>query len=157
MTTMLTSDWLLADSLAPDVSDDLLAPLYAAGARHELVLPFCGDCSLPLDLDQQVCDGCGAAEIAWRPVEKAGTVHSVTVMHRREPDLVVASDPYPILDVELASGHRLIMTTHARSESVPRVGDRVTVAFRELGGVPIPSATPAAPRHTVPLTTEARS
>lgn len=157
MTTVLTSDWLLADSLAPEVSDDPLAPLYAAGARGELVLPFCGSCGLPLDLDQQVCDACGAADISWSPVERAGTVHSVTVMHRREPGLVVASDPYPILDIELASGHRLIMTTLTRSESVPRVGDPVIVLFRQLGGVPIPSATPSDPRRTVPLTTEARS
>jgi uncharacterized OB-fold protein len=157
MTTVLTSDWLLDDSLAPKVTEDLLAPLYAAGSRGELVLPFCDACALPLDLDQQVCDACGSAEISWCPVERTGTVHSATVMHRREPGLVVAPDPYPILDVELASGHRLIMTTRTRPDSLPRIGDRVTVTFRELGGVSIPSANLTAPRPTAPLTTEACS
>lgn len=157
MNTVLTSDWLLAESLAPAADDDLLAPLYAGGARRELVLPSCGSCELPLDLEQQVCDGCGAAEVAWRPVAPTGTVHSATVMHRREPGLVVAPEPYPILDVELDSGHRLIMTTRERTESLPRIGDRIAVAFRQLGGVSIPSAIPADPRPTVPITTEARS
>lgn len=150
MSTVLTADWLLADSLAPEVEGDPLAPLYAGADRGELVLPFCASCALPLDLDQQVCDGCGAAEIGWRPVERAGTVHSLTVMHRREPGLVVSTGPYPILDVELASGHRLIMTTRSRPSSLPRIGDPVAVAFRELGGVLIPSADldPTAPPTT---------
>lgn len=156
MTTVLTPDWLLADSLAPTVTDDLLGPLYAAGGRGELALPFCGACALPLDLDQQVCDGCGTAEVCWRPVDRTGTVHSATVMHRAEPGLVVASDPYPILDVELTSGHRLIMTTRARPDAVPRIGDRVTVAFRQVGGVPIPSVDLTVPRPPALLTTEAR-
>lgn len=157
MTSVLTSDWLLADSLAPEVTDDLLAPLYAAALRGELVLPSCDACGAALDLDQQVCDGCGAADVAWLPVERMGTVHSLTVMHRREPGLVVATDPYPILDVELTSGHRLIMTTHVRSETVPRIGDPVTVVFRDLGGVSIPSASPIDPRQPAPPTTEATS
>jgi uncharacterized protein len=154
VTTVLTTDWLLTDTLAPHVEGDPLAPLYAGSDRGELVLPFCAACALPLDLDQHVCDGCGAAEVAWRPVEPTGTVHSLTVMHRREPGLVVATEPYLILDVELASGHRLIMTTRTRPESLPRIGDPVAVAFRELGGVSIPSVDLI---PTAPLTTEARS
>ncbi|RHW28577.1 OB-fold domain-containing protein [Nocardioides immobilis] len=148
--TVLTADWLLSDTLAPQVEGDPLAPLYAGSDRGELVLPFCAACALPLDLDQQVCDGCGAAEITWRAVEPTGTVHSMTVMHRREPGLVVAAEPYPILDVELASGHRLIMTTRTHPSSLPRIGDPVAVAFRNLGGVAIPSADldPAAPPTT---------
>lgn len=156
MTAVLTSDWLLADVLAPAVLDDLLTPLYDGAGRGELVLPSCGACALPLDLDQQVCDGCGAAEVSWRAVEARGSVHSVTLMHRLEPGLVVATAPYPILDVELASGHRLVMTTRDRPERVPRIGDPVTVVFRPLGAVSIPSAVPSDPRPAAPPTTEAR-
>jgi uncharacterized OB-fold protein len=154
MTAVLTADWLLADTLAPHVEGDALAPLYDGAARGELVLPFCASCDLPLDLDQQVCDGCGAAEIAWRASARTGVIHSLTLMHRREPGLVVATEPYPILDVELDGGHRLIMTTCVPPASLPRIGDRVTVAFRELGGVMIPSAVLD---PTTPSATEARS
>lgn len=161
MTGLLTADWLLADALAPLVEGDALAPLYDGATRGELVLPFCASCALPLDLDQQVCDGCGAAETAWRAVAPVGVVHSVTVMHRREPGLVITTDPYPILDVEIDGAHRLIMTTRVPVASPPRIGDRVRVAFRELGGVLIPSADldPPASATTEPTTaaTEARS
>jgi hypothetical protein len=67
-------------------------------------------------------------------------VHSATVMHRLEPGLVRSGAPYPILDVELTSGHRLIMTSRDRTEAVFHIGDRVTIGFRRLGGVAIPAA-----------------
>lgn len=161
MSTMLAEDWLLDQALAPDATDDLLAPLYQGAGLGELVLPFCDACDLPLDLDQQVCDGCGADRVCWRDVERSGTVHSVTVMHRRETGLVVATGPYPILDVELVSGHRLIMTTATATdpEAVPGIGDPVTVTFRRLGAVSVPcaaTADPTDPRQAAPPTTEDR-
>lgn len=141
-------DWLLDDGLAPDVDNDPLAPLYEGSARGELVLPFCGSCRRPLDLEQPVCDECGSFECAWLAVEPVGTVHSATVMHRAEPGLVHADGPYPIVDVELTSGHRLIMTTLEPTRLPPPIGAPVHVAFRFLGGVAIPAAQPTAPSET---------
>jgi len=161
VTTALGVDWLLADSLAPITEGDVLQPLYDGAALGELVLPFCSYCALPLDLEQQVCDGCGGHDIAWSRVEPAGIVHAATVMHRREPGLVLASSPYPILDVELGSGHRLVMTTAEPEPSAPAIGDPVHVTFRDLGGVQIPSARPildpSVTTRTALSQTEARS
>jgi len=142
VTTALGTDWLLADSLAPIAAGDVLQPLYDGAVRGKLVLPFCEHCSLTLDLEQQVCDGCGAHAIAWRSVEPVGIVHAATVMHRREPGLVLATSPYQILDVELDSGHRLVMTTAEPEPTTAAIGDPVHVTFRDLGGVQIPSARP---------------
>ena len=111
MTATAVEDWLLDSALAPPADDDLLAPLYQAAARNELAMPFCAACALALELDQKVCDGCGHSERDWRTVDPRGTVHTATLMHRREPGLVQAQAPYPIVDVELTSGHRLVMTT----------------------------------------------
>ena len=132
-------DWLLDGSVAPDSEDAVLAPLYQAAARSELALPFCAGCSWPLELDQEVCDQCGADVIAWRTVEPNGTVHTATLMHRRERGLVHASDPYPIVDVELTSGHRLIVTTVHPSTVAPAIGATVRIGFRRLGDVSIPA------------------
>jgi len=145
MTTALDLDWLLNPSLAPDVADDTLAPLYTAASYGQLALPFCADCATPADLDQRVCDICGSARTLWRTVQLTGTVHSVTVMHRREPGLVRTGAPYPILDVELTSGHRLIMTSRESADTAFRIGDPVAIRFRSLGGVAIPAAIPAPP------------
>lgn len=139
MTATAVEDWLLDNALAPSIDDDLLAPLYRAAARNELVMPFCAACALPLELDQEVCDGCGNTERAWRTVAPSGAVHSTTLMHRREPGLVHTKEPYPIVDVELTSGHRMIMTTVQPTHTAPGIGTPVRIGFRRLGDVAIPA------------------
>lgn len=132
-------DWLLDSALAPEPEHDALAPLYLATSRGELALPFCAGCAQPLELDQEICDHCGGAEQDWHTVELRGTVHAATLMHRREPGLVHAGAPYPIVDVELASGHRLVMTTTQSADHPPAIGGGVRIGFRRLGGVAIPA------------------
>jgi uncharacterized OB-fold protein len=139
MTATAVDDWLLDSALAPTADDDVLAPLYRAAAHNELAMPFCAACALPLELGQEVCDGCGRGERNWRTVDPRGTVHTVTLMHRREPGLVHGMAPYPIVDVELSSGHRMVMTTVQPANTAPIIGTAVYIAFRHLGDVAIPA------------------
>jgi uncharacterized protein len=139
MTATAVEDWLLDSALAPAADDDMLAPLYRAAARNELALPFCAACALPLELDQEVCDSCGGVERDWRTVDLRGIVHAATVMHRREPGLVHAVAPYPIVDVELTGGHRLVMTTVRPTDTAPPIGTAVRIGFRRLGDVVLPA------------------
>jgi uncharacterized OB-fold protein len=131
------ADWLLDPVLAPQ-TDGHLAPLYAGAAGGRLTVPSCARCDLPLELEQEVCDACGGIEIAWRDVPPEGSVHSVTTVHRREPGLVVADGPYVVADVELASGHRLLMAG-LHPSTAPAIGSPVTVAFRHLGDIALPA------------------
>jgi uncharacterized protein len=141
----MTSDWLVGPELAPDAGDAALAPVYQAAARGALMLPFCAACGTPLELEQYVCDACGAsAEIGtpgrdWREVRPAGTVHTATLVHRREPGLIVTDRPYPVIDVELDSGHRLVLTTATPSALAPEIGALVEIAFRVVGTVTLPA------------------
>jgi uncharacterized OB-fold protein len=139
MTATTLEDWLLDSALAPEPEHDALAPLYRAATRGELAMPFCAACAQPLELDQEVCDACSGAEHDWRTVELRGTVHAATLMHRREPGLVHAQAPYPIVDVELESGHRLVMTTAQPAQVAPAIGTPVRIGFRRLGDVAIPA------------------
>lgn len=132
-------DWLVTTSLAPH-ADGSLAPLYAGAARGELTLPFCGECGLAVELEQRACDSCGSTYIDWRAVERVGVVHAATLVHRREPGLIRATGPYPVLDVEVASGHRLVMTTVTASDAAPVIGQPVAIGFRTVGGVAVPAA-----------------
>lgn len=132
------TDWLVSDSLAPS-TDGALAPLYEAAGRGELAVPFCGTCSTPLELEQLRCDICGSAAATWRVVERRGTVHSVTTVHRREPGLIVAVVPYHVIDVELVSGHRLLMTTSAPIDRSPAIGEPAEITFRRVAGRAIPA------------------
>ncbi len=140
-------DWLVDDSLAP-ATDGTLAPLYAAAARGELALPHCPACGQPLELEQLRCESCGAIGASWRGVEPTGTVHSVTTVHRREPGLIRATAPYHIVDVELTSGHRLLMTTDVPTPRPPAIGDPARIVFRRVGGVAVPAlATRSSPQE----------
>lgn len=138
-TVATDQDWLLDATLAPDADDTALGPLYDAAERGELALPFCSDCGLTLDLDQILCDACGSDQVAWQSVEPRGVVHCATVVHRREPGLVRAEGPYPVIDVELIGGHRLILTTALPNRSAPAIGAQVQISFRHLGGRAIPA------------------
>jgi uncharacterized OB-fold protein len=130
-----------------------MAPLYEAADRGALALPFCAACAAPLELEQYVCDVCGAsAEIGtagrqWRDVPLEGTVHAATLVHRRERGLIVATEPYPVIDVELSSGHRLVLTTATVSGETPDTGAPVEIAFRTVGAVKLPAVRPAQGAH----------
>lgn len=139
LTTSAREDWLLEPGLAPSVDGDALRPLYDAAARGELALPFCARCGLPLELEQETCDGCGHAKRLWRQVNPSGSVHATTVMHRREAGLVRATDPYPVIDVEMDCGHRIVMTTLTPTDTAPAIGTTVRIGFRRLGDVSIPA------------------
>jgi uncharacterized OB-fold protein len=139
MTATAVEDWLLDSALAPAADNDILAPLYRAASRNELALPFCAACALALELDQEVCDSCGSTERDWCTVDLRGTVHAATLMHRREPGLVHAVAPYPIVDVELTSGHRMVMTTVQPTNTAPPIGTAVRIGFRRLGDVVLPA------------------
>jgi uncharacterized OB-fold protein len=136
----VSSDWLVVEQLAPSADDPLLGPMYAAAAAGDLVLPFCGSCDQALELGQSVCDGCRSEAAQWRVVDNHGTVHSATLVHRREQSLILADAPYPLLDVETSSGHRLIMTTVLPASTLPDIGAPVAIGFRVIGAVHVPAA-----------------
>ncbi|MFJ8816323.1 Zn-ribbon domain-containing OB-fold protein [Amycolatopsis thermoflava] len=136
---MTTADWLVDDSLAPSTTDEQLGELYRGSARGELVLPFCPACDLALELEQVVCDRCGAAGPVWRQAAPHGRVHSVTVVHRLEPGLVRTRDPYPVADIELACGHRVVLAPLEPGAAPPAIGDTVSIGFRRIGDTAVPS------------------
>jgi uncharacterized OB-fold protein len=140
-TTPAAGDWLVADELAP-ATTGVLAPLYEAAAAGVLAMPFCGDCGLALEPEQDICDRCEAGSVAWRPVEPAGVVHAVTTVHRREPRLTRPSEqPYHVIDAELASGHRLVLTTDRPVAVPPAIGAPIRIGFRTVGGTALPAVT----------------
>jgi uncharacterized protein len=144
-------DWLVASSLAPNTSG-YLAPFYEAAQNQRIAFPFCGVCpAFALEFEQTTCDQCGASIVVWREVDRSGIVHAATTVHRLEPGLIVGNDPYHVIDVEFPSGHRLLMTTCAPTESAPAIGSTVKIGFRAVGEVLVPaveSFTPFIPAGT---------
>jgi uncharacterized protein len=133
----MSTDWLVPDELAP-VTTGAMHQFYQAAGEGRLEMPFCGACSLALELEQMTCDRCGG-EPCWQVVEPNGRVHACTTVHRRETGLVLATDPYQVVDVELSSGHRLVMTTQARTDHCFGIGEAVAIGFRHVGAVALPA------------------
>lgn len=134
-----STDWLVTDELEPSTGG-ALAPLYEAAARGELALPRCERCSEPLELEQDVCDRCQCNSAVWSVLEPRGHVHAVTTVHRGEPGLIREdAPPYQVADIELTSGHRLIMTTARPTARPLRVGDAARIGFRRVGKTAVPA------------------
>lgn len=132
----IAADWLLTASGAPSVADPLTG-FYSAADEGVLELAVCVAHGHPLDADQVRCDRCGAAAEA-RAVAPQGRVLAVVTMHRREAGLVATDAPYPVLDVELDSGHRLYLSTTDGAAPVPAVGARVRVGWVRIGPQAVP-------------------
>ena len=66
-------------------------------------------------------------------------MHAATLVHRRERELIITAHPYPVIDVELTSGHRLVLTTSGACEHAPAIGAPVEIAFRTVGAVALPA------------------
>lgn len=148
MSTPTPRDWLVTNDLTPSTIGDL-APFYEATAQGALAMPFCRQCGLALELEQDVCDGCSACDVEWRQVAPVGTVFARTTVHRREPGLIRASQPFQVLDVELGSGHRLVMTTDSPVDGILEIGEQVDIAFRRVGGVSIPAVAAGSQRAPI--------
>jgi len=134
---MTQLDWLLHDSAAP--SD--VAPLtqYLAGSSEgKLVLPFCVACKHPLDLDQIHCDECAHQERVWQEVEPAGRVTVAIMMNRVDARYVKQEAAYPVVEVSLNSGHRIIVSTSTVAEAPIASGTEVRLEFVQVGTQYIP-------------------
>jgi uncharacterized OB-fold protein len=129
-------DLLLRHGAEPDRGGGL-DPLYEAGERGELHLPFCTRNRHPLDMDQSRCEQCGSGP-EWRRVEANCTILAVIVMHRLESRLVAVDAPYAVYDVELGSGHRLYLAAADPIAPAAVIGDQLAIGWVRIGDRTVP-------------------
>ncbi|WAH97649.1 OB-fold domain-containing protein [Arthrobacter sp. MMS18-M83] len=146
MVNAALEDWLVLDAAAPSIEEPLLTFLDGT-ARGELVLPFCTN-GHPLDFDQGRCEQDGSTEQpVWRTVSSRATVIASIVMHRTEKTFVKAVVPYPVIEVELGSGHRLYVSTDREPERNYQAGDQVELTFVVVGETRIPRIQVEEPKN----------
>jgi len=99
-----------------------------------LALQRCAGCGLVWYFRRDFCPGCGRPDPLALAADGAGTVEAVTVVHRAPSDAFRALAPYALVLVRLDEGPR------AMGHGAPAlaIGDRVRVAFRDVGGRPLP-------------------
>ena len=134
---MTQLDWLLHDSAAPsDVAP--LTQFLTGSAEGALVLPFCAACKHPLDLDQLHCDECAHQERVWQEVKPEGQVTVSIMMNRVDARYVKQEKPYPVTEVLLNSGHRIIVSTSTVADAPIASGTQVRLEFVRVGTQNIP-------------------
>jgi uncharacterized protein len=111
--------------------DALTVPFWRAAAEHLLIVQRCSDCGHHQLYPRPFCTACRSDAVEWVPAAGTGTVYTLTTVHVEiAPDM---KPPYVVAVVELDEGPRL--TTNLTDAEL-RIGDRVTVGWRERAGAP---------------------
>lgn len=113
-------------------ADPTTEAFWQACAGRRLVLQRCTACGTFQHYPRPFCLTCQSDAVDWVEAAGSGTVYSVATM--RVPVVDDLPPPYQIALVDLDEGPRLLTSIDG---GAARIGDRVTVAWRErAGGLP---------------------
>jgi uncharacterized OB-fold protein len=124
------------------VTNSWTAPFWEAAARHELVLPRCGDCGRYRMPPTPFCPHCNSQAVDWVQAPGQGFLYSYTIVERA---VVPGTDillPYvpAIVEYPTADGVRLITNIIGAPLNAIIVGQPVTLAWHDLpqgGSIPV--------------------
>ena len=120
------------------VIDDESRPYWEAARDHRLVLQRCGACGRHVFYPRALCPHCHSDALEWVPAAGTGVVHSFTVVHRPPSKAFADRVPYVVALSDLDEGPRLLSTLRVADPAQARIGQRVSVAFEDLGEVTLP-------------------
>jgi len=108
-----------------------------AAREGRFLVPFCTACGKAHWYPRAICPFCGSERIEWRAGSGKGTIYTFSVMRR-------AKDPYAIAHVTLAEGPTMLTNIVDCDFDTLKIGQPVTVVFRETeNGPPAPMFKPA--------------
>lgn len=114
----------------PELTSENTA-FWTGGARGELMIAFCDDCTAAIHPPQLICPTCQSRNVAPRPVAGTGTVYTCTVNHQPWlPDMAV---PFAIavVDVDGAPGVRVTAPVDCAEPGSVRIGQRMAIGFEQ--------------------------
>ena len=113
------------------VTDPILAPFWEAAGRGELLIQRCGTCGAHQFYPRLFCLACLGTDVAWARASGSGTIYTLTTVRMKlVPEL---DPPYQVALVTLDEGPRFLGTLEGTGY---RIGDRVTVAWRDRDEAP---------------------
>ena len=131
-----------SDRVLPVTTDHDTAPFWAAAARGELVVRWCGTCERPVHLPKAFCSRCHQMTDVWKPVSGRARVHSwTTVEHQVHPG---HPTPYTVVVVTLDDEPevRLLGSLPGRAEL--SADQPMEVWFEQVDDVTLPQWRPVA-------------
>lgn len=140
MTTVVSDEDLVARFPGQPLDHDSAAH-YRGRLERRLLFNRCADCATWHHPPRPVCPACWSSAVVATPVRGTGTVHLTVFLHQGPPAPGVDyATPYPVVTVELDEqpGLRFTSTVVDASNSQIRIGERVTLAWADRAGVPLP-------------------
>ena len=113
---------------------------YRGFLRHELVAGHCPDCGRWHTPLRPICPSCWSRRVAPRPVDGAGSVYAITLLHQGPP-IVSYAPPWPLAAIELIEqpGLRVTATLVDTPADQQHIGTAVELVWIERDGAPWPA------------------
>ena len=103
----------------------------------KLLIQKCEDCGSAFYYPRVVCPFCLSSKIGWFECKGEGEIYSVSVMRRGEP--------YALAYVTLDEGPKMMTNIVDCDLDSIGIGQRVSVVFKDVEGIPTPMFKPAGP------------
>jgi len=129
-------------------ANELTQPFWDGCREHRLLVPGCDRCGNRFFVPQPICPACWSAEWHWAQSPGVGTIYTFTVVYRpAHPDLRV---PYVVIAVDLDDGWTMMSNLVDYPPEDVRIGQRVEVTFRAVGGTTLPFFNPLPDKEPAP-------
>jgi len=105
---------------------------FDAARQGRLLIPVCTTCTRAHWYPRAICPFCASDKVDWREASGKGTIYTFSIMRR-------VKEPYVIAHVTLAEGPTMLTNIVACDADDVRIGQTVTVVFRDSDdGPPVP-------------------
>ena len=105
---------------------------FEAARRGELVVQRCGGCGRHRFPPRPICSECLGRDAEWVRVSGRGTIFSYNVMHQVYHPGFAAEVPYPVVQVELEEGARIVSNLVDCPRDRIEIGLPVEVVFARI-------------------------
>lgn len=114
------------------VPTELSAPFWSGLADGRLRMPACGQCGHRFFPPRPACPSCLRQDLTWVDASGAGTVYSVTVVHRRPASGFEV--PFALALVELDGGWTIMTHVVGCAPEDVHAGQRVRLTIQAIAG-----------------------
>ena len=111
---------------------ELSAPFWSGLADGRLRMPACGACAHRFFPPRPACPSCLRQDLTWVDASDAGTVYSVTVVHRRPASGFDV--PFALALVELDGGWIIMTHVTGCAPDDVHIGQRVCLTIQAITG-----------------------
>jgi uncharacterized OB-fold protein len=103
---------------------------WQAIAEDKLLFQRCARCDTAIFYPREACVNCLSPDLNWVESSRAGSVYSITTVHRAPDPAFAADAPYDVALAEMDDGFRMLARVKKRGPAdTVGIGGRIEVVF----------------------------